>query len=304
MNSARFKAYTELLIVILIWGVAPSIIKFALAELPPFLFLFYRFLITVIVLTPLYFFSKKGLKPSNFLDVVLSAFLASTVTLGLLFYGTNLTTSLDASLISATAPIAVIIAGLLFLHERITKRERFGILLTLIGTFVIAIQGVFETGTQTTGGSLLGNSVIFASNITFAASLFLSKSALRKGASPFTLMYIMFLIGLITITPLAYWEVGSFNFLPKITTLSLPTHLSVIYMAFFSGALAYFLYQKAQKTIETSEAAVFLYLQPLVTAPVGYFWLHEAITTPFIVGSVIIAIGVFLAEWKNTRKKV
>jgi len=83
--------------------------------------------------------------------------------------------------------------------------------------------------------------------------------------------------------------------------ISLSAHLSVIFMALFSGALAYFLYQKAQKSIEASEASVFNYLPPIVTAPVATLWLHEKLTIPYIVGSVIIASGVFLAEWKKRQ---
>lgn len=305
MNSARARAYLQMLVVVVIWGIAPSVIKFALNELPPFLFLFYRFLITVIFFTPFYLMSgNKGLKPGNIISVILASFFASTATLGLLFYGTNLTTSLDSSLISATSPIIIILAGALFLKERITKSEKLGIFITIIGTFIIATQAFFEaTGTAVTR-SILGNVLIFASNLTFAASVFLSKSALRKGVSAFSLMYVMFLVGLITVIPLTIKEgAGSTGtFLQQILALPASAHLSVWYMAFLSGALAYYLYQKAQKTIETSEAAVFLYLQPLITAPVGVLWLHEKITLPFIAGSVVIAFGVILAEMKKKRR--
>lgn len=62
MNPARLRAYFQLLIVVVIWGIAPSVIKFALGELPPFLFLAYRFLITTVVLLPFYLAAKeKGL---------------------------------------------------------------------------------------------------------------------------------------------------------------------------------------------------------------------------------------------------
>ncbi len=301
MNATRLKAYIYLLIVVVIWGVAPSVIKFALAEIPPFSFLTYRFFITVAALLPFYIVSKqKGLNIKTLPDILLASFLASTATLGLLFYGENLTTSLDASLISATSPIFAIVIGALLLHEHVTKREKIGIIITTLGTLLIAFQSYFEFGAPAVH-SIYGNNLIFLSNLTFALSLFVSKNALRKGTSPFTLMFMMFVVGLVTIIPFAYFESGNFSFIFDALTLSWPVHASVVYMAFFSGAIAYYLYQKAQKTIETSEAAVFLYLQPLVTAPVGVLWLHEKITAPYIVGSVIIALGVFLAEWKKKR---
>lgn len=73
-------------------------------------------------------------------------------------------------------------------------------------------------------------------------------------------------------------------------------------MALLSGGLAYWLYNKGEKTIESSEANIFNYLQPLFAIPVGYLWLGEAITIPFIVGSLVIAAGVLLAQTKFHRR--
>ena len=301
MNPARLRSYLLLLIVVVIWGIAPSVIKFALGELPPFLFLAYRFFITTLVLLPFYLASKnKGFDKSDFLLIILVSLLGSTFNLGLLFYGTNLTTSLDSSLISATSPILVILAGVMFLGDRVTAREKFGVFITILGTIIIALQSFFEFGTPFKH-SILGNFVIFLSNVAFAAYLILSKKALRKGISPFTITFMMFLIGLITTIPLAFAESGTLNLIPKLMSISLPAQLSVIYMALLSGALAYILYQMAQKSIEASEASVFNYLPPIVTAPVATLWLHEKLTLPYIIGSVVIALGVFLAEWKKRR---
>lgn len=301
MNPARIRAYFYLLIVVVIWGIAPPVTKFGLAEIPPFLFLTYRFIITTIVLLPFYLASKnKGLSLSLLPLVALIGFLGTTLNLGLLFYGTNISTSLDASLITATAPIFVALAGVWFLREHVTSREKVGIAITIFGTLIVAVQAFFEVGIGGTH-SVLGNIIIFISNIAFAAYLLFSKEALRKNVSPFTIMFMMFLVGSIATLPLVFTEMKVSEILPTLTHASLGSHLAVIYMAFLSGALAYLLYQKAQKTIEASEAAVFTYLSPIVTAPVATLWLHEKLTLPYIIGSIVIAVGVILAEIKKRR---
>jgi drug/metabolite transporter (DMT)-like permease len=73
-------------------------------------------------------------------------------------------------------------------------------------------------------------------------------------------------------------------------------------MAFLSGSLAYYLSTKAQKTIEIGDAAIFSHLYPLFSTPLAVLWLGERITPIFIIGGVIIAIGVFLAEYKKSKK--
>lgn len=301
MDKHRLRAYLQLLIVVVIWGIAPTVIKFALGELTPFLFLAYRFLISVVVMLPFYVSSKeKGLNLKTLPIVFVVSVLGSTLSLGLLFYGSNLTTSLDASLIAATSPILAILAGMIFLKDRVTPREKLGVFITLLGTVVITAQAFFETGVNVTH-SILGNLIIFLSNAAFAGYLILSKKALRLKVSPFTITFMMFFVGLITTIPLALTEVKPTEILPKLMTTSLSAHMAVVYMAIFSGVIAYILYQKAQKTIEASEASIFNYLPPIVTAPVAMLWLHEKLTTPYIIGSAIIAVGVILAEWKKRR---
>lgn len=299
MNPARLRAYLLLLTVVVIWGVAPSVIKFALGELPPFLFLSYRFLITTVVVFPFFYGSKnKGLTLANLPLIILISVLGSTLNLGLLFYGSNLTTSLDQSLISATSPILVVIAGVWFFKEHLTKREKIGIAITFLGTLIVTLQSFFERG-GVAAPSVVGNIIIFLSDVAFTAYLLISKKALRLGISPITITFMMFFVGLLTCLPLALTEISLSEIPMKIMTIKPLTHLSVIYMSLVSGALGYTLYQKAQKTIEASEAAVFTYLTPLITAPVGVLWLHEELTVPFIIGSIVIACGVILAEWKK-----
>ena len=87
----------------------------------------------------------------------------------------------------------------------------------------------------------------------------------------------------------------------EVANLALPYHLGVWYMALISGTLAYALWIRGQKSIEISEAGVFAYLVPIFAAPLAVLWLGETITTPFIIGSVVVAIGVYIAETKKKR---
>jgi drug/metabolite transporter (DMT)-like permease len=72
-------------------------------------------------------------------------------------------------------------------------------------------------------------------------------------------------------------------------------------MAVLSGNLAYYLNNLGQRTIEVSEAAPFSYLYPIFSAILAVFLLGDRLTPTIIVGSIIIFIGVFLAEWKKRR---
>ena len=146
MNPARKRAYIELLIVAAIWGIAAPIIKHTLGGFSPAVFLTYRLFLPAVA--AIIIFSITGIKfPKNrkvLLVTILNGFLLTTVSLGLLFFGLNKTTSIDSNLISAMGPILIAIAGVFFLKERITKRESIGILIALTGTFVTIAEPVLS----------------------------------------------------------------------------------------------------------------------------------------------------------------
>ena len=74
-------------------------------------------------------------------------------------------------------------------------------------------------------------------------------------------------------------------------------------MALISGTFAYYLWHKAEKTIEVGEVNLIAYLYPIFGAPLSILWLKEKIDIFFIIGGIIIAFGVILAELKKKTEK-
>ncbi len=303
MTRPRIKAYSYLLVVALIWGVAGPVIKYTLPDFPPMIFLSYRFLISILVLTPVVIIKKPKLpkQKRDFFMLTLIGLLGSSINLGLLFYGYNYTTALDASLLSATSPIFVVAASALFLKEHVTKQERYGVLLTFFGTLAIVLEPLIDGGLFSYD-NLLGNILIILANITWVLYVIFSKLELKQKMDPLFMTLYMFLLGFLSTLPLAIIQSRSLGSLINIiSSAPLRPHLGVLYMAILSGSLAYFLYQRAQKTIEASEATLFGYLSPIFAAPLAVFWLGEKITIHFVFGALIIALGVFVAEHKKKK---
>ncbi|HJY98375.1 MAG TPA: DMT family transporter, partial [Patescibacteria group bacterium] len=163
MNPVRSKAYLELLIVSVIWGFATPIIKYTLGGFSPAVFLTYRFFISFVIALVIMAATKFKLpkNPKVLALTLFNGFLLTTVTLGLLFLGTDQTTSIDSNLISTMAPIVIAVAGVFFLKEHITKRESVGILIALAGTLITIIEPVLKM--QDGFGGLQGNLLVFAS---------------------------------------------------------------------------------------------------------------------------------------------
>ena len=301
MPVRRLHAYFLLLLVALIWGIAGSVIKFTQEGISTLPFLTYRFAIAGIFGLGVIVFSKDKLPkdPLEFAGVALYGILISAVSLGLLFWGVENTSVVEMNLISATSPLVISVAGVHFLKEHLTKREKFGLLIAFIGTLFV----IFEpfNGIKNYNQHVLGNFLVFGYVLINAYAVVMGKRLLRKGYSPKFLTNSSFVFGFLAIAIFSVYKLGLGAIVSSVQNLALPYHLGVIYMALISGTLAYLFSNKAQKSIEVGESSVFGYLIPIFGVPVAIVWLGEKITTNFIVGAIIIALGVFVAEIKKKR---
>ncbi|MBI4066639.1 DMT family transporter [Candidatus Gottesmanbacteria bacterium] len=300
----RLTAYLLLLIVSVIWGVAGPVIKFTLGSFPPIIFLTYRFAlasafgVAIWAIRP----PKFRLNTSTIPHIILHSIFTVPLSLGLLFLGFDKTSSLTGSVISATGPIMVAIAGVLFLKEHITKAERVGIGLALLGTLIVTV-GPMLNGNGQALTSFEGNLLIIGALVADAVGTVIAKVSLRDNVPAMALTNISFMIGFIAFLPFLFASYSMSEVITTITNAPLSAHLGVLYMAFLSGTLAYTFQKLAMKSIEIGEVAVFNYLFPIWAAPLSLLWLGEKITTPFVVGATVIATGVVIAEHKRRQKR-
>lgn len=80
-----------------------------------------------------------------------------------------------------------------------------------------------------------------------------------------------------------------------------PTIIGILYMAIFSGIIAYTFFNMGLKYVEAGRASVFYYMQPLFGIPAAYVLLGEKLNIYFIIGGIVILIGIYAAEKKNFK---
>lgn len=289
MTKARKTAYAALLTTAVIWGFAPPIIKHTLSFIDPFSFLFYRFLVAGLLLAlPLFLKLKKTKFSLKKIGKYLAlGFLGTPLTLGLLFIGIQKTTAIDASIIWIIAPILVVLGGAFLLKEDVTKIEKIGIGLALMGTLITIFQPLFEPGVNF-GGNIWGNTLVFGGTCVWAGFTLLTKK--EKELNPFILSSSSFLVGALVMFP--FFLTRPVFIIPK------PAIFGILYMAILGSVVAYFTYIYGLRKIEASEATVFTYLQPIFAVPASVIFLGEKITWVFLIGASLISLGVFICEKK------
>lgn len=271
-----------------VWGIAPPIIKYSLGFVSPLSFLFYRFLIVSLIFAIPLLIKLKKLKPGPrdcFLYLALG-FIGTPLTLLFYFFGVEKTAAINASIISIFTPILIILGGVIFLNEKVTKKEKLGIALILLGASLGVIEPLFKTGVSLSG-KMLGNILVLAGSITWATfSLLRRKYA--DSLDSFVLTASSFAAGLAVVSPLA-----ARSSLFPVHPQAIP---GILYMAIFGSVIAYFTYIYGFSKIEASEATLFTYLEPIFAIPVSIFFLKERTSFLFAVGALLILWGVIVSE--------
>ncbi len=304
MDQKRKKAYLALLTTAIIWGLAPPIIKYTLRFTSPLSFLFYRFLIvSLILLIPLVIKLVKQKPNLNLcLQYLVLGFIGTPLTLLLLFFGMQKTSAISASLISIFTPILVILGGVVFLKEKVTRQERLGISLIFLGALFSVIEPLFKNGLQF-NQNLVGNLLILGGSLSWT-SFSLLRRKFGERLDSFILSASSFVLGVILVFPLFWLERLATNdyllsiFQPPepLFLLSFPAIWGIFYMAILGSVIAYFTYIYGFSRIEASEATLFTYLEPIFAIPAAVVFLKEIPSLLFLIGAGLIVTGVIISQ--------
>lgn len=327
-------AYSALFLSTLIWALATVVIKITLNYIPLFTFLFYRFLIVGLVLLPFVIkeLQKVKVPKSDLPTLVLLGILGQSGIL-LIFAGIKYTTTIDAAILGAIAPLFIIAGGHYFYKDKLTPKLKKGMVLALIGTLIVALEPIFapishnaeaiiNTQTYSTTWRIIGNILVLIYNVSFAGYIILSKEVMGEKSpvltgtlkevsikplkgqyTPFLHTALSFYIALGTFLPFAVLEkVGYFGATPtafSIAEITIVPLMGLLYMALISSIIAYTVFQWGLDRTSASDTGMFSYLGTVLTLPFSFVLLGELPTGITLLGTFLIAAGVVIAEKKG-----
>lgn len=289
MSKAKL-AIVALIISNVIWGAAAPIFKWSLHDIHPFTLAFLRFfipLILIVVLSP----REIPIKSKDFPLFLLAGISGITINIGAFFLGIERTASINSPIISSSGPVFILLGSILFLQERPSKKMLLGNLIGLTGVLLIILEPLMHNNSSS---SLLGN--FFLIIATFGAvGGTLSVKKLAKKYDALTITFWTFLIGTLSFAPFSLSEITSFG-LSQMTQF--PSIIGILFGSLLSSFLAYSIYYWALKHVLASQTTVFTYMDPVVAILIAAPLIHEYPTPLFFAGSLMVFLGMFLAEGK------
>ena len=280
-------AILALIIANIIWGAAFPIFKWSLEDIGPFTFSFFRLFVGGLVLFPFVIHRLKIAREDVPYLITLSL-VGVTLPITLLFFGLQLTASINAPIILSSGPVVLLLFSMLFLKEKIKQKVIFGTFISLTGVLMIIFQPLLQSGFS---GSILGNGLLVITMLGAVIHTVMMKKILNK-YHPLTITFWYFVIAGTPLIPFVLLE-QPHGLLANIGERGI---LGILYGVFIASALGHGLFSYGLKRIHASETGIFSYIDPLATILVAIPLLNEEISLPYIVGSLLVFLGIFIAE--------
>lgn len=241
------------------------------------------------------FMPREHVPPADLLRLFGAGMLGVLLNQGCFIIGVSLTTPGEASLVTTTMPMWVMLLAWLFLHEPITLKKAGGIVLGAAGA-IILISG--SAATAVGSNPALGDFIVLCAQLSYALYLTLYRNFIKK-YSLVTLMKWMFLSAAVVALPSTYRLLTATAW----TGISRMEWYGVGYVVVFATFLAYICIMIGQKQLRPTLVGMYNYVQPVVATVTGIILGLDTFTPLKAVAVVLIFSGVWLVTISRARNQ-
>lgn len=293
MPHRHWLSVVQALFVTLLWSSSWVLIKWGLADMPPLTFAGLRYALAFVCLLPValpritaLIRSPKASRPS-WLQLAALGLILYTVTQGAQFLSLWLLPAVTASLVLSFSPIAVAWMGLLWLQERPSPGQWFGLALFLVGALLYLLP------LRTDGATLAGLAVALVGLAANAASAVLGRALNRDGRiHPLALTTVSMGIGGLTLLVVGLATQG----LPPIPW----TGWAVVgWLAVVNTALAFTLWNHTLRTLSAVESSVINNTMLVQIAVLAWVFLGESLGARELVGLALAVAGTLVVQLRR-----
>lgn len=276
----RTEAEFLMMLVALIWGVTFVLVKNALADIGPFLFLGIRFVLAFLMLA---IFSFKNIIKVEVSTVAAGCLLGFFLFIGYVFQtvGLQYTTSSNAGFITG---VSVVLVPIMFYIKKRTWPDwqtTLTVVMAATGLFLLSVPaGKFALG--------YGDLLVLVCAFGFALHIvFVSKYSWRHNAVAITGVQILFVGLLCLVIGLAAEPIPQH--------MGSDTILAIIVTSVFATSLAFLLQNYLQRFSTPTRFAVVLTTEPVFAALAGFVWANEILTVRAYTGAALILLAMLLS---------
>lgn len=285
------KAYLAAITQVSLVGLSLLFIKVALVHVSPLDLLNLRFLLAALVVLVARLIGGEGfhLPGRDLLAILPLTLFYPIIFFGLQAFGLVYATTTEGGIIGATVPLFTLIMASLFLKEKTNTRQKFMVILSVIGLSYLTVVNNASLPTF----SIKGNALLFGSSLAMALYLvFVRKASQRFRFQDITAVILIFgSLFFALFSAISYGSIGAY--FTSFKSLAIPSvAVSVFFLGFFCSFVTSLLNNYALTHLEASQVAVLSNLTPLITTLAGVLILHEPFSVHHGLGILMTLLGV------------
>jgi len=206
----------------------------------------------------------------------------------------NYTTTTNTSLIVCMCPLfATALISLFYKSQRLHAIQVLGTLMAAVGVVVVVLNGRFVLHL-----SPLGDTLAFVACLCWALYSLLMIPATHRYSTLFITRKVFF-YGLLSVIP--YYLIWPSS--PSLEVLLRPDVLgNLLFLGCVASMLCFLAWNWVIRKLGAVIATNYVYFNPVVTALFAWLILSERITIFFVIGSVLILVGMYLISKKRPAK--
>ena len=265
-------------------------VKWAGTYTPPWTLVFFRLLFATLFLLPFVasHFRQMATRLREHYWVILPiGALGLALTQGALFTALHHSSAISVGIMFSVWPITAIILAAVFLGDRLTLLQVFGVILCFGGVLVVVAQG--NPDTIINMGVNAGDLLVIAAVLSFSFyTVMIKKITIDLAALPLLVL----ILGSATLAsaPFFVWEI----FHDERITVDWHDIAAIAYVAIPGGGIMYLLFNTGIAMLGAAKASITFYFQTLFTVILAYFLLGEQLHLYHAVGIALIATGIII----------
>jgi drug/metabolite transporter (DMT)-like permease len=282
--------YLLLAVAVLFWAGNFVVGRVVHADIPPITLTFWRWAVAGVALLPFAagpLWACRSVALKHWLLLLVLAATGVVLFHVLVYASLRSTTATNAVLIMATFPVIVPIISLVLDGVGVTRRQAFGIAISLVGVAVVVVRADLAVlaDFRLTPGDLL---MLVAVPMWALYTVLLRR--LPAALPPLAMLLAITWIGVILLLPAYGWEflvVGGIALEPA-------NLVSIAYVGLFASVISYICWNRAVRQVGANKAGLFIHLMPVFSTLLAILFLGEVLQPFHFAGIALIGAGLYL----------
>ena len=244
------------------------------------------------------FLTREKVAKKDLLILMVGGISGTVLNQGLFAYGLQMTSPVDASIITTSGPLFALVIAFIILKEPITWMKFVGVIIGGAGAVFLILSS--SHANVENGANIVGNLCIVGAQIFYALYLVITRPLATK-YSPITINKWVFLFASLAFLPISATEITK---TPLFYQEDIIPFLLIGFVLVGATYFTFMMIPMAQKRIRPTTISMYNNVQPIVVSIVAIYMGMDRFSVKKLLACAIIFFGVYLVTKSKSKSDI